>query len=115
MKYDKIIRHHIPQIIEEQGGECIVEQIDIMSQEGKEYLKKKLIEETAELVEAVSRADILEEIADVMEVLGAFCAQEGVDLGKIFTIGEAKCITRGDFNKGGKYVILKESNKAKDN
>ena len=111
MKYDKIIRHRIPQIIKDNGGECEIELIDVS--EGKEYLRKKLLEEAGELVEAVSSADILEEMGDVFAVLQTFCRQEGITLDELALISEAKRLTRGDFIAQGKYVVLKESNRVK--
>lgn len=112
MKYNKIIRHRIPQIIKDQGGECEIDLIDIS--EGKEYLKKKLIEEAEELAEAVSSADILEEMGDVFAVLQTFCRQEGITIDQLAIISEAKRLTRGDFIANDKYVVLKEATRKED-
>ena len=112
-QYDKIVRHRIPQLIKDKGGECKIEVINA-ELEGKEYLKSKLQEEALELMQAVGSADILEEMGDVFAVLQAFCMQEGITIDQLALISEAKRLTRGDFNSGGKYVILKESSRTRE-
>ena len=63
MKYHKLVRDRIPQIIESQGKTCVTE---VLSQEVYlQMLDEKLNEELAEYQESKS----LEELADLLEVM----------------------------------------------
>ena len=62
-EYDKLVRDFIPQIIEESGLECEIEKVD--NETALEYLYKKLIEETNELLTDKN----IEEVIDVIDVV----------------------------------------------
>ena len=84
--YDKLVRDNIPDIIHEKGNGVSFRILD--KAEFKEYLDKKLDEEVAELREAVEHHPnkILEELADIEEVLYAMAETHGhtvFDLGKM--------------------------------
>ena len=68
--YNKLVRDKIPEIIEEQGKKVnyhILEQEEFI-----EALKDKLIEEAKELKEVKTTSDIVEELADILEVYTCF-------------------------------------------
>ena len=68
MKFDKLVRDKIPEIIESTGKKAIYR---ILSEEEyKEYLEKKLDEEVAEFHGSKS----IEELADILEVVYALCS-----------------------------------------
>ena len=72
--YNKLVRDNIPQIIRSKGEEPIVRELN-----DKDYLrelKKKLLEESGEVVEAEG-GDMLEELADLMEVAKALAGTMG--------------------------------------
>lgn len=46
--------------------------IDLSTEEGLKYLKEKLLEETTEVLEAETKKEICEELADVLEVIYTF-------------------------------------------
>ncbi|TSC53849.1 MAG: hypothetical protein LiPW39_47 [Parcubacteria group bacterium LiPW_39] len=100
MKYNKLVRDRIPEIIKRQGGKAIVH---VASR--KEYwqkLKKKLVEETIEFVEKESP----EEISDILEVVDAICVFKGFDKRELWKVQRRRAKERGVFKK---RIILEES------
>ena len=71
IKYDKLIRDKIPEIIEQSGKKCIVEVMD--NDTYIEYLDQKLNEELAEYHQDKS----IEELADLLEVMYAVVVARG--------------------------------------
>lgn len=65
--YNKLIRDNIPSIIEKEGKSHNVIVLDHMS--FLHELKKKLIEESIELQNAVSKMEIINELVDVEEII----------------------------------------------
>jgi predicted house-cleaning noncanonical NTP pyrophosphatase (MazG superfamily) len=100
MKYDKLVRDKIPEIIRHKGTEPV---IHVANEE--EYwlkLKEKLSEEIKEFNEAESP----EEMADILEVIGAIMEFKGFKREDIEAIKDKKTEERGGF-KG--RIILDES------
>ena len=92
MKYDKLVRDKIPEIICVQGHGV---SFRVLSEsEHKEYLEKKLDEEVAEF----HKSKDPEELADIFEVVAALCdiysSYEKVKVRQI-----EKRLKRGDFNR----------------
>lgn len=68
LKYNKLIRDNIPEIIKESGKEC-----DVSILNDEEYilkLKEKIVEEAHEVVSA-REDEIISELADVLEIIEA--------------------------------------------
>ena len=97
-EYDKLVRNKIPQIIEESGLECEIEIVDNAT--ALEYLYKKLIEETNELIQDRN----LEEIADIIEVVFTIANRCGYTLEDIFEELDKKTSEKGSFENN---IILK--------
>lgn len=100
MKYNKLIRDKIPEILEKKG---IKYKIHIAGR--KEYwqkLKEKLSEELKEF----SKDESVEEFADILEVLDAIRLYKKFDKNKIEKIKKKKAKERGVFKK---RIILEES------
>jgi predicted house-cleaning noncanonical NTP pyrophosphatase (MazG superfamily) len=98
MKYHKLVRDHIPEIIEASGKTC---KIEILSDE--EYLRMvdaKLDEELAEYHKDQS----IDELADLMEVIYAAAIARGYTLEQLEAIRLEKAIQRGSFEK--KILLL---------
>lgn len=98
MKYHKLVRDRIPEIIEASGKTCKVE---ILSDE--EYLRMvdaKLDEELAEY----HKDQNIEELADLMEVIYAAAIARGYTLEQLEAIRLEKAIQRGSFEK--KILLL---------
>ena len=100
MRYDKLIRDNIPEIIIAKGGTPKFHVAD--DAEYWEKLKRKLLEEVAEWMKDES----IEEMADVFEVLTAILKTKGWGLEKVIEIQKKKREERGGFEK---KLILEES------
>lgn len=97
--YHKLVRDRIPEIIEKDGKTCVCE---TLSQE--QYiamLDAKLNEELAEYQESKS----LEELADLLEVMGAVVKARGYTWEQLNAIRKKKRDERGGFEK---RILLKE-------
>jgi len=89
MKYNKLVRDKIPEVILERGEEPIIR----IANE-KEY-KSKLREKLQEEVEEFLADEKVEELADILEVVCAFCDLKGIDFIKLEKIRKEKLKTRG--------------------
>jgi len=100
MKYNKLVRDKIIDIIKAKGEKAV---FHIASDE--EYgikLKEKLSEEVSEF----NAAENEEEIADILEVIDAIMEYKSFNKEKILEIKEKKAAEKGAF---GEKVILDES------
>ena len=93
IKYDKLIRDKIPEIIEQSGKKCIVEVMD--NDTYIEYLDQKLNEELAEYQQDKS----IEELADLLEVIYAVAVARGYSVEDLERIRVEKTEKRGAFEK----------------
>ena len=94
IKYNKLIRDRIPEIIEASGKKPMVEKL-----EGEvllEMLDKKLWEELEEYKESGQ----VEELADLVEVVEAILEYKRVSLDEFHRIKENKRKSRGGFERG---------------
>lgn len=99
MKYNKLIRDRIPEIIESTGKTCVTE---FLSDE--DYLRMidaKLDEELAEY----HKDQNIEELADLMEVIYAAAVARGYTLEQLEQVRAEKAAKRGAFTK---KILLKE-------
>lgn len=93
MKYNKLVRDNIPNIIRKKGG---VPQTHIAdSAEYWEKLKEKLSEEVAEF----QKDENEEELADVLEVIDAIIAYKEFDIAHIKEIQKVKAEEKGAFRE----------------
>ncbi len=91
MKYNKLIRDRMPEIMKKQGKS--VKTHVASDSEYLQKLKAKLIEEAAEY----SRDENTEELADVLEVLYALMELKGVTKGEVESMRSKKAGERGTF------------------
>ena len=99
IKYNKLVRDRIPEIIEASGKTCKTE---ILSDD--EYLKMidaKLDEELDEY----HKDQNLEELADLIEVIHAAAKARGYTLEELEQVRAEKAAKRGGFEK---KILLKE-------
>lgn len=99
IKYNKLVRDRIPEIIEASGKTCSVE---ILSDE--EYLKMvdaKLDEELKEY----HKDQNIEELADLLEVIYAATQARGYSLEELEQVRAEKAKKRGGF---AEKILLKE-------
>lgn len=102
IKYNKLVRDRIPDIIEESGKNCVTE---ILSDE--EYLRMvdaKLDEELAEY----HKDQNIEELADLMEVIYAAAVARGYTIEQLEKARTKKIEKRGAFQKKILLVEVKE-------
>lgn len=94
--YNKLVRDNIPQIINDSGQKC-----DIKILEDNQYifrLNEKLYEEIDEYKEAVGD-EIVDELADVMEIIFAIAEHHGISIIDLNKTREEKKNERGGFKE----------------
>jgi predicted house-cleaning noncanonical NTP pyrophosphatase (MazG superfamily) len=99
--FGKLVRDRIPDIVERKGDRAIGQKIPAHNWLG--LLKTKIVEEAFEVQGAGKRDDILEEAADVLEVLRAISEALGESLEHLQVRADHKRSTRGGFDSG--YVL----------
>ncbi len=97
--YNKLVRDKIPEIIEKSGKTCTVE--TLADEKYITMLDEKLNEELAEYQESKS----LEELADLLEVMGAVVKARGYSWDELTEARKKKREARGGFEK---RLLLKE-------
>lgn len=95
-KYNKLVRDRIPEIIENNGEEPIVRILE--DEEYRTELIKKLNEEYDEVV-AASDEEVIEELADMLEVMESIAELHNKTLDDIILVKENKKNNRGGFSK----------------
>ncbi len=100
MKYDKLIRDNISEIMKDKGVKHTFHVADETEYSSK--LKEKLIEEVNEYLESEN----LEEIADIQEVIDAICVNKNFDKNELVRIKAEKRTEKGGFDK---RIILDET------
>lgn len=101
IKYNKLVRDKIPEIIEASGKNCVTE---ILTDE--DYLKMldaKLDEELAEYHQEQN----LEELADLLEVIYACAVAHGYSVAELEKVRADRAAKRGGFIK---RILLEEVN-----
>ena len=97
--YNKLVRDKIPEIIEKSGKTCTIE--TLTDEKYIAMLDAKLAEELAEYQESKS----LEELADLLEVMGAVVKARGYSWDELTEVRKNKREARGGFEK---KILLKE-------
>ena len=93
--YNKLVRDNIPSIIKEKGETAVVRVLDDVQYEKE--LKRKLYEEVKEVDEA-SDNELLEELADVLEVIRTLAKLANKDLNDVVAVADLKKEKRGAFD-----------------
>lgn len=91
-EYKKLVRDKIPNIIENKGDAAITRILS--DEEYSECLKRKLLEETQEFL----TDGIVEELADIYEVILAILKQKNITLETFEKIRNQKLRERGGFD-----------------
>lgn len=95
-KYNKLVRDRIPEIIEGNGEQPITRILN--DEEYRTELIKKLNEEYDEVV-AASDEEVIEELADMLEVMESIAELHNKTLDDIILVKENKKNKRGGFSK----------------
>ena len=104
--FNKLVRDNIPNIIESNGEKAITRILG--DEEYRVELYKKLLEESQEVINSQDTEDILEELADVLEVLKSIAELENRNLDDVIEIANQKRLKRGGFSK---KIFLEKINK----
>lgn len=99
MKYNKLVRDKIPELIESDGRKAIIEKLD--ESQYREFLNIKLGEELKEYLESGE----VEELADLVEVIYAILDSKNVTISEFEKVREEKILKRGAFKE---RLLLKE-------
>ena len=102
LKYDKLVRDRIPEIIREAGSDCRVH--SVRDSELTHYLAMKMQEETTEFINDPS----VEEAADIYEVFLTLLRTWNIDMSDVVFKAEDKRQSRGGFTQG---IVLDEVSK----
>ena len=95
--YNKLVRDNIPDIIEQNGEKPVIEFLN--NNDYKKELLNKLKEECNEVISAENQEELLNELADVYEVLNALAHIQNKSMGDVVKIAEQKKLKRGGFEK----------------
>jgi len=104
VKYDKLIRDNIPEIIRGAGW---IPTVRVLKE--KEFLsaiKKKVLEEAEELIRAKNKKEIIDEIIDIQELLEVLASEAGSTKAEIKKLQTIKREERGGFKK--KLFLINE-------
>ncbi len=93
----KLVRDRIPEIIRADGRRPVVEVLPTEQRRGA--LLDKLLEEASEAADA-DDAHLVEELADVLEVVRALAVTAGLDLDDVLELADRKRAERGGFDDG---------------
>lgn len=99
IKYNKLVRDKIPEIIEKSGKKALIEILD--SSAYKKLLDEKLKEELQEYL----CSDNVEELADLAEVIYAILDYKKISIDEFDSIRKEKAIKRGAFKE---RILLKK-------
>lgn len=98
LEFNKLVRDKIPDSITARG-----ENVELLKLEGEALiaaLKRKVIEEAFEVADSQTNQQLVEEIADLYEVIDALAGQLGIEKKDILHAQQQKAKKRGKFEKG---------------
>ncbi|MBQ3298047.1 MAG: nucleoside triphosphate pyrophosphohydrolase [Bacilli bacterium] len=95
--YDKLVRDRIPEVIESNGDIPIIRTLG--KEEYRRELMWKLQEEVNEVLNANSKEQLIEELADVLEVLKSIAKLENKSMADVIEVAQQKKLVKGGFEK----------------
>ena len=94
--YNKLVRDNIPNIIKETGQKCDI--VELEYNDYKREIRNKIVEEAIELNEAKSKLEMIEELADIYELLDYLLIEEKIDALSIKKRRIQKNMEKGGFD-----------------
>lgn len=107
--YNKLVRDKVPSIIENSGHKANFRVLN--EDEYTHALKDKLIEETYELINAIKRSEIIEELADIATVLMSIMSDYGITEETVIDTANKKAEEKGLFTQGYFLKSVERGNK----
>jgi len=104
VRYNKLIRDRIPEIIKEAGWASTIR--TLKKSEFLNALKKKVLEEAGELIRAKDKKGIVDEIVDIQELLNVLSSELKLTESGLKRLQDAKRKKRGGFKK--RLFLIKE-------
>ncbi|HUW71889.1 MAG TPA: nucleoside triphosphate pyrophosphohydrolase [Candidatus Humimicrobiaceae bacterium] len=104
VKYNKLIRDRIPEIIKKAGWKPTVRKLK--KAEFLKALKKKVLEEARELIRAKDKKGVINEIVDIQELIDTLTSEIGLSKPQIKKFQAVKRKKRGGFKK--RLFLIKE-------
>lgn len=104
-KQDKLWRDKAVELMEQMGSKIYWTKLD--DNQFSEQLKIKFIEEAQEVYDAKTKKALLEELADILEVIASLCDVHKFTLQDIMAVQYKKYQERGGFS-GRKFVTIAE-------
>lgn len=98
-EYPKLVRDNIPEVVEKLTGKAVKTRILENNEEYSEFLMRKIEEEACELANAKGMEHIIEELADVLELIDAILEFKGIDIEDVRKVQKEKAGKRGGFKK----------------
>ncbi len=95
--YHKLVRDHIPAIIQEHGDACGVESMD--DEAYRQALREKLIEEAQEVAESHGTVELVKELADLYEVVDALFVAYNLSPQQVLATQAQRRAERGGFQQ----------------
>lgn len=93
----KLVRDKIPELIEKGGG--IPEFFELDKEQFSQALKEKLVEEVQELLEAETKEELLDELADILQLVESITADSKLLMSDVENRKERKKKENGAFEK----------------
>ncbi|CDK30648.1 nucleoside triphosphate pyrophosphohydrolase [Candidatus Babela massiliensis] len=104
-KQNKLWRDKLVDLMNQNQSKIHYKELD--DQEFIEQLKIKLLEEAQEVCCTNTKEDLIEELADILEIISAFCTVQNIAFQEIINIKNKKHNNRGGF-EGRKFVTIAE-------
>jgi len=104
VKYNKLIRDRIPEIIKKAGWKPTVRKLK--KAEFLKALKKKVLEEARELIRAKDKKGVINEIVDIQELIDTLTSEIGLSKPQIKKFQAVKRKKRVGFKK--RLFLIKE-------
>ncbi len=104
VRYDKLIRDRIPEIIKEAGWLPTVK--ILKKSEFLNAIKKKVFEEAGELIQSKDKKGIVDEIVDIQELFDVLAAEIKLTKSELKKLQADKRKKRGGFKK--RLFLIKE-------
>ncbi len=104
-EYYKLVRDKIPELIDKSGGTPICYNVSLYMDLKRVFIKQKILEETLELVKADEDENIVEELADLLEVIEAYINVFEISFEDISSTKGRKKKEKGGFDN---FIVLEK-------